>query len=76
MTRFTHQITGRYLRIDVDDRFRIAIERKPAATGSATTVVIDVYPIIDGQPWDIPCDFLIIEEADILEIENAREDDQ
>jgi hypothetical protein len=54
----------------IDDRFHIVIRRSPPPPMESAALVIEVYPITDGEIWDHPYDTFVVDEDRIIELEH------
>jgi hypothetical protein len=56
--------------IGIDNRFHVVIRRNAETPMTPAQLVIDVYPITDGETWDHPYDTFVVDEASIIELEH------
>jgi len=74
--RLHHGIEARHHKasVTVDNRFRVDIRRSAPPPMASAQLVVKVYPITDGNPWEEPYGVLVVDEGRIVELENdARE---
>ena len=57
----------------IDDRFQIEI-RRFAEPPHSEQLVIQVYPITDGEIWDNPYDVFTVDESAVIELETEMKE--
>jgi hypothetical protein len=74
MTAFQIDVTTEHTFVEIDNRFRVKMRRNAPPPMASAQLVLEVYPILDGEMWDEPYDVFAVDEARIIELENeARE---
>jgi hypothetical protein len=74
MTKFQIHLDADRAAVEIDNRFRVAIRRNAPPPMASAQLLLDVYPILDGEIWDEPYQVFAVDEARIVELENeARE---
>jgi hypothetical protein len=74
MTKFQIHLDADRAAVEIDNRFRVAIRRNAPPPMASAQLLLDVYPILDGEIWDEPYQVFAVDEARIIELENeARE---
>jgi hypothetical protein len=74
MTAFQIHVDADRATVEIDSRFRVGIRRNAPPPLTSAQLLVDVYPILDGEIWDEPYESFAVDEARIIELENeARE---
>jgi hypothetical protein len=74
MTAFQIHVDAERAAVEIDNRFRVGIRRNAPPPMASAQLVLDVYPILDGEIWDEPFEVFAVDEGRIIELENeARE---
>ena len=74
MTAFQINVETDRATVEIDNRFCVAIRRNAPPPMASAQLLLDVYPILDGEIWDEPYEAFAVDEARIIELENeARE---
>jgi hypothetical protein len=74
MTAFQFNVTSDRATVDIDNRFRVGISKNARPPMASAQLLLDVYPILDGEIWDEPYESFAVDEARIIELENEARD--
>jgi hypothetical protein len=74
MTAFQINVDTDRATVEIDNRFRVGIRRNAPPPMASAQLVLEVYPILDGEIWDDSYEVFAVDEGRIIELENeARE---
>ena len=70
MTHFKMASTTARAQVTIDDRFHLVIRRNAPPPMASAQLVVNVYPIADGEVWCEPYEVFVVDEGRIVELEN------